>query len=226
MPEAPPDHVLRIDDDTWEKLEKHLGKKLGKWARKEIIAAVDQFVMAQYFRSIDDYTLSRLRGSRSKPTSISKLRTNLVRVLENWGDIQNDPTAQQFMEVVSNDLGLGDVDDIMWRLRHLNSRLDPCLNPPKKDPFIHYVERISLVYEKVTGKPVTIAIPTGYYENETTSTFVMVMMTLDAVLPDYAQKKALEKEASEKEAPENEALEKESPSPAAWAQALYRARKV
>ncbi len=54
----------------------------------------------------------------------------------------------------------------------------------------------------------------------------MVVMTLDAVLPDYAQKKAPEEEAPEKEELEKEELEKESPSPAAWAQALYRARKV
>ncbi len=224
MPEAPA-HTFSINDDIWEKLEKHLGKTLGKWARKEITAAADEFVVAQYFRIVGK-AQRQLRGSDSDPTSISKLRTHLVHVLKNWDDIQNDPTAQQFIEDVSNDLGLGDVDEIMLRLQFLNARLDPYLNPPKKNPFIHYVNRISLVYEKVTGEPVTIAVPTGYHENETISRFVMVMMTLDAALPDCAQKKAPEKEALEKEASEKEALENESLSPAAWAQALNRARKV
>ena len=81
LPEAPPDHVLRIDDQTWQGLEKNLGRALEKWARDEITAATDQFIMAQHFRIIGK-AQRQLRGSRSSPTSISKLRINLVRVLK------------------------------------------------------------------------------------------------------------------------------------------------
>ena len=205
MPEAPPDHVLRVDNDTWEKLEKHLGKKLGKAAREEITAATDQFVVAQYFRVVDN-TRRRLAGSSSRPTSISRLRTHLAHVLENWGYIQNDPTTQQFFEDVSNEIGLGDVDDIMWRLRHLNARLDAYLKPPEYDPFGRYVKNLSRVYERVMGEPATITIPSGISENQTASTFVEVVETLNAALPDWAQH--------------------DNSSPSAWAQALYRARRA
>ncbi len=203
MPEAPPDHVLRIDDQTWQGLEKNLGCSLEKWERDEITAATDQFIMAQYFLIIGK-AQRQLRGSRSKPTNISKLRTNLVRVLKNWDDIQNDPTAQQFLEDVSNDLGLSDVDDVMLQLQFLNARIDPYLDQPEKNPFIHYVKRISLVYEKVTGEPVTITNPA--YENQKVSTFVEVMKVLNTALPEYAQQ--------------------DLSTDSAWAQALILAREV
>lgn len=193
---------LRIDARTWWKLEKRLGVSLGKWAREEIIAAADEFAIAQHFRIVDK-TWHKLGGSPSSPTSISKWRTNLKRVLKNWGDIQNDPTAQQFFEDVSNQHGLGNVDDAMWMLRHLDYLLDAHLNPPKCDPFSRYVKRISGVYEKVMGKPAPKTIPT--WEGQKASTFVEVMMTLNTALPDYAKH--------------------EHSTPAAWAVALYLARK-
>ena len=112
---------------------------------------------------------------------------------------------QQFFEDVSNEIGLSDVDDAMWMLRHLDCRLDAYLNPPKYNPFSRYEKRISEVYLKVMGKPKTVAVPTGYCKNQKTSKFVMVMMTLNQILPDYAQK--------------------DYPSPTAWAHALIRARK-
>ncbi len=204
LPEAPPDHVLRIDDQTWQGLEKNLGCSLEKWARDEITAATDQFVVAQYFRIVDK-ARRQLRGSRSKPTNISRLRGHLVHVLEEWSDIQNDPTAQRFFEDVANEIGLGDVDDIMWRLWHLNVCLDAYFDPPKHDPFNRYVKKISEVYEnkKVMGKPAPKTVPA--YDNQKPSKFVMVMMALNRILPDYAQK--------------NYRL------PGAWAQALNRARK-
>ena len=105
MPKAKLDHnlaPLRIDARTWWKLEKRLGVSLGKWAREEIIAAADEFAIAQHFRIVDK-ARSKLGGSRSSPTSISKLRTKLKRVLEIWGEIQNDPTAQQFIEDLSSE---------------------------------------------------------------------------------------------------------------------------
>ena len=157
--------------------------------------------------------------SRRTPTSISKLRTNLKRVQKEWGDIQNDPAAQQLLEDVSNELGLGDVDDIMWRLRHLDHCLDAYLNPPKYDPFSRYVKKISGVCERVTRKPVTITVPKG--EESKTSTFVENMKTLDTVLPDYAQRSIRKRSESKR-------LKRKRPSPAtrsAWAQALSRARK-
>ena len=221
MPKATSDHdlsPLRIDARTWWKLEKCLGVSLGKSAREEIIAAADEYVVAQHFRSVDK-ARSKLGGSRRTPTSNSKLRTNLKRVLENWGDIQNDPTAQQFFEDVSNELGLGNVDDTMWMLRHLDYYLDFYLNPPKYDPFSRYVKKISGVYEKVTGKPVTITVPK--WEGSKTSTFVENMKTLDTVLPDYAQRSIRKRSESKR-------LKRKRPSPAtrsAWAQALSRARK-
>ncbi len=205
MPEAPPDHVLCIDDQTWQGLEKNLGRSLEKWARDEITAAADQFIMAQYFRIIGK-AQRQLRGSRSKPTNISRLRGHLVHVLEEWSDIQNDPTAQRFFEDVANEIGLGDVDDIMWRLRHLDTLLDAYLNPPKYDPFGRYVKNLSRVYKKVMGERATITIPSGISENQTISTFVEVVMTLNATLPDWAQH--------------------DHASPSAWAQVIYRAKKV
>ena len=131
---------LRIDDATWQRLEQLLGVSLGKDARDEIIATADEFAVAQHFRSVDN-NWRKLRGSRSSPTSISKWRTNLKRVLMNWSDIQNDPTAQQFFEDVSNQHGLGNVDDAMWMLRHLDHLLDAHLDSPKYDPFSRYVKK-------------------------------------------------------------------------------------
>jgi hypothetical protein len=223
-PPAPQDVVLRIGDQTWQELEKNLGRSLEKWARDEITVAADQFAVAQYFRIVDK-ARRQLRGSRSDPTSISRLRTHLARVLEEWSNIQNDTTAKRLFEDISDELGLGDIAYTMGALQSVNHHLDSYLSS-EYDPFPRYVKGISLVCERVTRGPMGIAIPTGYHENETTSTFVMFMMTLDAALPDYAQKKAPEEEAPEKEELEKEAPEKESPSPAAWAQALYRARKV
>ncbi len=207
MPKAKSGHnlaPLRIDARTWWKLEKHLGVSLGKWARDEIIAAAAEFAVAQHFCSVDK-ARRKLRGSRSSPTSISRLRTHLKHVKENWGYIQDDPTTQQFFEDVANEIGLGDVDDIMWRLWHLNVCLDAYFDPPKHDPFNRYVKKISEVYEnkKVMGKPAPKTVPA--YDNQKPSKFVMVMMALNRILPDYAQK--------------NYRL------PGAWAQALNRARK-
>ncbi len=105
MLKATSDHdlaPLRVDNHTWEQLEQLLGILLGKRAREEMLAAADQFAVAQYFRSVDN-ARRKLGGSQSSPTSISKLRTKLKRVLEIWGEIQNDPTAQQFIEDLSSE---------------------------------------------------------------------------------------------------------------------------
>ncbi len=193
---------LRIDDSTWETLEKQLGVSLNKDARNEIIAAADEFAVAQHFSSIDN-ARRKLRGLDHSPTSISKLRANLNRVLENWREIQSDSTAKRLFEDISDELALGDVAYSMEFLHHFVHRLDAYLSLPKYDPFSCYVKRISGVYEKVTGKPVTIAIPSGVKQR--ISKFVMVMMTLNTALPDYAQH--------------------EHSTPAAWALAMYRARK-
>ena len=203
LPEAPPDHVLRIDDQTWQGLEKNLGRSLEKWAREEITAATDEFVRSQYIR-IDDNIRSKLYGSQSSPTSISKLRTNLVRVLKNWGDIQNDPTAQQILEDVSTQFRIGNVDDMMRRLRHLNACLDFREKPVKYDVFSRYVKKIYVVCKKVAGKRLSITVPA--YEDQKTSLFVEVVQILNAALPDWAQQ--------------------DHSTDAAWAQAVYRAKKL
>ncbi len=187
MPKATSDHdlsPLRIDARIWWKLEKRLGVSLDKWAREEIFAAADEFAIVQHFRIVDK-ARSKLGGSRRTPTSISKLRTHLKSVLKNWGDIQNDPTAKRLFEDISDELALGDVAYAMAFLDHVDHRLDAYLNPPKFDPFSHYVKRISGVYEKVTGKPVTITVPKG--EESKTSTFVENMRTLDTVLPAWTR---------------------------------------
>ncbi len=206
MPKAKSGHnlaPLRIDARTWWKLEKHLGVSLGKWARDEIIAAAAEFAVAQHFCSVDK-ARRKLRGSRSSPTSISRLRTHLKHVKENWGYIQDDPTTQQFFEDVANEIGLGDVDDIMWRLQHLNARLDDYLKPRKYDVFSRYVKKIDVVCEKVMEEAVTITNPA--YENQKVSTFVEVMKVLNTALPEYAQQ--------------------DRSTDSAWAQALILAREV
>jgi hypothetical protein len=128
----------------------------------------------------------------------------LVRVLKNWGDIQNDPTAQQILEDVSTGLRIGDVDDMMWRLRHLNAGLDFRLKPLKYDVFSRYVKKIYVVCEKVAGKRLSITVPA--YEDQKTSLFVEVVQILNAAVPDWAQ--------------QNHSTD------AAWAQAVYRAKKL
>ena len=225
MPTATSNHdlaPLRINARTWWKLEKRLGVSLGKWEREEIITATNEFAVAQHFRIVDK-ARHKLSGSRSDPTKISQLRTNLVRVQELWGAIQNDLTAQQFLEDVSNELGLGDVDDAMWKLRHLDYHLDAHLNPPMYDPFSHYIKEISRVYEKVTGKPVTITVPSGAYENQKTSTFVEIVKILDTILPNYAQQSMIRRSNGKRS--KRKRSKRKRPTIAAWAKALIRARE-
>ncbi len=204
MPKAKLDHnlaPLRIDARTWWKLEKRLGVSLGKWAREEIIAAADEFAIRQHFFCIDN-TRRKLGG---RDGGISKLRASFKRVLSNWREIQSDSIAKRLFEDVSDDLRFGDIAHTMEILQYVDHRLGPYLSPPKHSPFNRYVKKISGVCEnkKVLGKTPGITIPSGV--DQKTSPFVEFMMTLNTALPDYAQQ--------------------EHSTPAAWALALYRARK-
>ena len=108
---------------------------------------------------------------------------------------------RRLLENVSDDLGLDDIAETIDHLHNINLRLDPYLSALKSDPFPRYIARIKAVFESATGNPARVAIPTQ--NSKRLSQFVVVMMTLDRILPPQAQRNAL--------------------SDAAWSQAVYRA---